>query len=359
MIFSFKDFAMKKVVSFIGRQKYLSIQLDITNACNLACKHCYHPHHKNNGALNFEQWKQILDQYESLLKTLALEPSIIICGGEPFTSPLLFPLLDEINGRWRDIKLFVLTNGTRLTPENVLKLKTFDVTVQVSLDGSTAELHDSIRGKGSFEKSVSGIRLLREHKINTVLQAVLSQKTSMQVESFFSLARVLNVTAMNFTRLIPAGTGKAYADNNEMLSPEDLKSAMREIWQTSMRFKVKTNTDQPLYRLIDKKLGASGKFGYQGLVVDYKGNLKLTSRTDYILGNIFEHGFENLFLNHPLLKKVRDRSQSACGSCDHYSVCGGNRSMSYAVTGSFLTKDPSCWMSSTENVTQGGKNEIC
>lgn len=34
-----------------GQQPILTVQLDITNACNLVCDHCYLPHHKNHGAL--------------------------------------------------------------------------------------------------------------------------------------------------------------------------------------------------------------------------------------------------------------------------------------------------------------------
>ena len=345
MILSFKDFVIKKALSFVGGQKYLTLQFDITNACNLTCKHCYHPHHNNRGALSLENWKAILDQYSKLLKKLQLDPCIVICGGEPMTSPLLFPLLEEINSKWNGVKIFILTNGTRLNIENIHALKKFNITVQVSLDGAVDSLHDDIRGKGNFHKAVTGIKLLRENGVTTVIQAVLSKTTSLQIEEFFLLAKMLKVNAMNFTRLMPTGNGKEYVNTgaDNLLSSSELKEAMTEIIQYSRKIGVPTNTDQPLYTLIDKNLGSSGKFGFQGLTIDYKGNLKISSRTDYILGNILNEGLENLFFNHPILKQLRTREQSACGGCEHYLRCGGNRSASYIATGSFLSKDPACW----------------
>ena len=78
----------------INVDRFLPIQLDITNACNLRCVHCYHPHHKNDGALSLNEWKEILSQYKALIEKMKFRPSVVICGGEPLVSPLLWPILD-------------------------------------------------------------------------------------------------------------------------------------------------------------------------------------------------------------------------------------------------------------------------
>jgi MoaA/NifB/PqqE/SkfB family radical SAM enzyme len=69
------------------------IQIDITNACNLNCSHCYHTNHINNGALEINQWFEILAQYKSLILTSKAKPAFLICGGEPLVSPHLFSLI--------------------------------------------------------------------------------------------------------------------------------------------------------------------------------------------------------------------------------------------------------------------------
>jgi len=119
---------------------------------------------------------------------------------------------------------------------------------------------------------------------------------------------------------------------------------MEAILLHSKRTGVKTNTDQPLYATIDPSLGRHGMFGFQGLIVDYKGNLKVSSRSGFILGNIFEKGMENLFLNHPLMRSLRNGEIDGCGGCEFYRRCGGNRTAAYATSGSFLAPDPGCWL---------------
>ncbi len=78
-----ETFLLKK----INIDRYLPIQLDITNLCNLRCVHCYHPHHKNEGAISLDDWKAILRQYKALINKMHYRASVVICGGEPLTSP--------------------------------------------------------------------------------------------------------------------------------------------------------------------------------------------------------------------------------------------------------------------------------
>jgi MoaA/NifB/PqqE/SkfB family radical SAM enzyme len=59
-----------KLLSWINADRYLPIQLDITNLCNLRCTHCYHPHHNNQGALSLAQWLDILNQYDQMIARL-------------------------------------------------------------------------------------------------------------------------------------------------------------------------------------------------------------------------------------------------------------------------------------------------
>lgn len=352
MILSIRDSFIKKAIKFIGGQKYLTMQFDITNACNLACTHCYQSHHNNKGALTLNDWTDILAQYDSLIKKLYLDPSIIICGGEPLISPILFPFLEEIHARWSNPKIFVLTNGTKISDKIAQRLKQYNITMQVSLDGSNALSHDGIRGRGNFEKAIQGIKLLHENGIKVVLQSVLSKNTATQIEDFFILAKSLKIHSMNFTRLMPTGNGESLVSRglDEVLTGPDLRDAMEKIVHYSHKHNTPTNTDQPLYNLIDKGLGESGKFGFQGLVVDYKGNLKVSSRTDYILGNVLNSNLENLFLRHPVLRKIRNRASSDCGGCTYFKRCGGNRSASYISSGSFLSIDPACWISGNNNL---------
>lgn len=339
------DAITKRALEFTGGQGYLTIQLNITNACNLRCVHCYHPHHKNDGSLSLDDWKKILDQYGALTQKLRLAPAITFCGGEPMTSPFLKQLIEDAARRWPTVPILILTNGTvrRWDLDDIFM--SHHVRFQVSMDGPDAQRHDQIRGKGNFDRTLQGICALKELGFRVHLLSILSKKTSQWIGDFFDLATHLGVVAMNFTRFIPEGYGEKLLNSggDRPLEAFELRTAMESIVNHSRRSGIETNTRQALFHLIDASLGRHDMGGFQGLIVDYKGNLKFSSRSSFILGNVLEQGLESLFLGHPLMRSLRNGEVEGCGSCQFYTKCGGNRTAAFAATGSFLAPDPGCW----------------
>lgn len=341
-----KKFVTGKIVDLIGGQKVMALQIDITNACNLSCTHCYHAHHQNKGAISFDAWCDVIAQYKAMIERLHLRPRIIICGGEPTISPMLFPILEKVKEHWPNARVSILTNGTRLTDSLLARLKPFNVELQVSLDGPDAARHDQIRGAGTFAKATDAVRRAKTQGFDVFLLSILSKKTSAWTEDFFTMAKELGVNQMNFTRFISQGTGAELESSGKdrALRPHELRKALTSIWSKSQEMRVRTNTDQALYNLIDPSLGANEKYGFQGLVIDYKGNLKVSSRADFIIGNVLAEGLENLFFNNTVLRDLRRAKIEKCGSCSRYRRCGGSRNASFAVSGSFLKADPGCWI---------------
>lgn len=276
---------------------------------------------------------------------LHLKPHFCISGGEPTLSPVFENILHELHSRWPQAEIAVLTNGTNISEHIAATLTTHKAAVQISIEGPDATRNDLIRGSGSFNKATEGFKKLRGAGLKTTLQAVLSNRTSPWIPEFFALATDIGANAMNFTRFVTQGKGKTFCESGEdtpLIGP-GLRDAYQMIFTASKRTGISTNTNLPLFALISPGLGAHGKFGFQGLVVDYKGNLKVSSRADFQLGNIFQAGLENLFLRHPLMEALRTAKIETCGSCGLYDRCGGDRNAAYATYGSFTRKDPGCW----------------
>ena len=111
--------------------------IDVTNACNLRCKHCYffeHEHPKRCLSVKewlelFESWKQTRSRFDFPF----LQASWV--GGEP----LLRQELIEKARRYFRFNIIV-TNGTLPLPDWP------DVSWYVSIDGDE-EVHEAIRGK--------------------------------------------------------------------------------------------------------------------------------------------------------------------------------------------------------------------
>lgn len=340
------DRLITKITRSISTQDYMTIQLDITNACNLSCDHCYHSHHNNQGALSLDQWNEVLNQYEALLSKLKLKPDFVICGGEPLISPNLKPMIELIDKKFGRQSIYILTNGTVLSDSQIEFFQKFDIGFQISLDGPNPETHDLIRGRGSFNRSMKNLIRLKKAGFEVTVLSTLSKKTSENIEAFFDLGLKHDISAVNFTRFITKGAGEVRHLNgvDRPLLPLELKVAYERILKSSRESRIRTNTYGPLFQLIDPLLGGHGKFGSQGIIVDYRGNLKVSSRSGHILGNVLDDGLEKLFLKDELMRKLRAGEVRVCGDCPHSAVCGGDRNASYAATGSFLEVDPGCWI---------------
>ena len=137
--FFFKIYDLIKFDMF-GRPHGSISSFDITNKCNLRCKHCYFFAHDYNTKqeLTNAQWIEKLD---ALKETSFPFYQCSWIGGEP----LLRPDLIELGMKYFKSNL-VATNGTIELPNWP------DVNFYISVDGPK-ELHDEIRGAGMYEKT--------------------------------------------------------------------------------------------------------------------------------------------------------------------------------------------------------------
>ena len=127
--------------------------------CNLKCSYCVAKSGPNvsRRALGVDNVKRLVEEAVEL----GFE-HVFFTGGEPFILNDIYEMLAYSSAR---IKTTVLTNAMLLRGQRLEKLCAVaneDLIVQVSLDGGRPEDHDAYRGKGTWEKTVEGIRLLQE-----------------------------------------------------------------------------------------------------------------------------------------------------------------------------------------------------
>ena len=129
------------------------IHLNLTNLCNLRCIHCAVT--DNIGAAELDT-KRIIRLIDELVNNGG--KSISITGGEPL---LRADCLSILAYAALKLKTTLLTNAVSITPDTARVIVDMGITVQISLDGSKPEIHDAIRGKGTFRKTMKGIELLK------------------------------------------------------------------------------------------------------------------------------------------------------------------------------------------------------
>lgn len=125
--------------------------------------------------ISVEAFKNVLGCYDNPKKA-----SITLSGGEPLLHPQVWKFIDmmlESGILARNILL--ITNATCITDDVANMLAEKHVSVQVSLNGSRAELHDSICGKGNFERTMAGLQRLLSKHANMVIVRNMMNKQNM------------------------------------------------------------------------------------------------------------------------------------------------------------------------------------
>ena len=121
-----------------------SAYVEVTNKCNLYCKHCYNEsQNKHNTFLSMELLENL---YKSMRDNKGRR--IAISGGEPLLHPNIMGIMRCATEY--QIETQIVTNGTLLHKYIDTINKNPYITIQVSVDG-IGPTHDLLRGKGIFE----------------------------------------------------------------------------------------------------------------------------------------------------------------------------------------------------------------
>lgn len=182
-----------------------SLFLHITNRCNLSCPHCYAlgpaqgPAKDLPPALVFRMIDELTDHGGT---------GLTLSGGEPLLHPNIKEILRHASTR---LDIRVLTNGTLIDREWAEFLSDMNINVQISVDGSCEEVHDRIRGKGSFRKTIHGLEYLQGagvgHRIN-FSTTVMNQNLDDLIR-IITLARRLGVPLVRFLPLRRKGSAQS------------------------------------------------------------------------------------------------------------------------------------------------------
>lgn len=144
--------------------------IQLTERCNLNCKHCYIGKTNNKGNFfNITTSKKLLEEAVDLGIY-----DIDLTGGELFCEDYIFDLLEYADNL--PIAIGIFTNLTLLSSEDIIRLSKFKCvkSITTSLDYFTKNKHDDFRGcKGSFEKTINNIidlnRLGKSVTVNTMI----------------------------------------------------------------------------------------------------------------------------------------------------------------------------------------------
>lgn len=149
------------------RNKYPTIVCwRITSKCNRHCPFCFRPDRKE---LNTKEIYRIIDNLtEAGLKGMR------ITGGEPLSRKDMPKILKYIWGK--GIKICLATN-LDFYSKCEKHVNKYVSTIGIPLEGATSKVHDSLRGKGSFDRITNAMdRIYKKSRLKMYISTVLTKE---------------------------------------------------------------------------------------------------------------------------------------------------------------------------------------
>lgn len=346
---------------------------NITQRCNLKCRHCYAAGCANREEeLSHEEALRAIDGFAAFGC-----PVLLFSGGEPFVREDILEL--AAYAKSKGLRVVFSTNGTLITPDIVSRIAEIGVSyVGISIDG-TQQTHDTFRGvPGAYEKSLNAIRLCRDAGIKVGLRVTLTRANVQEIPSIFQLMREERIPRICLYHLVYTGRGANI--RAEDLSHDETRAAVDTIInETKASFEaghplevltVDNHCDAPylwmrmvaeqhphandVLKLLHMNGGNSSGNGLS--CVSWDGTVYPDQFwRDKPVGNIREKSFGEIWGNPPkgsLLYQLRHKTDNVCDQCKHcrfLSICGGNfRARGEAATGELWGLDPACYLTLEE-----------
>lgn len=167
----------------------ITLQFELTGACNLKCKHCYN---RSGDKDNINHTFMSPDKWKELSREVVNNGGIfqcIISGGEPLLlGEDLFEIMDILHDD--GTSFVVITNGMLLNKNIAKKFTKYRFFwFQISIDGATEKIHDNFRGvNGSWKNAVNGAMEITNNGIPLVIAHSVTPDNLNQLEDMVKLS---------------------------------------------------------------------------------------------------------------------------------------------------------------------------
>jgi len=339
---------------------------EMTPTCNLNCVHCRASSTMDRpcGELSTEESKKMIDEIGAFSS-----PVLIMTGGEPLLRTDLCEL--AVYAKEKGLKPVLATNGTLVDIPTAERLKEAGIMrTSISIDGATAEAHDSFRGqKGAFEGSIRGMRNLRKVGMPLQINTTITKRNIEEIPRIAKLALAEGASALHIFLLVPTGRGKEI--EGDEISPKKYEEILNWFYdeQKELEINLKATCAPHYFRIMKQRAKAEGGMpanvqkhsghhpghpmqsmtkgclGGSGFCfVSYKGDAMPCGYLPVSAGNVRVDGFEKVWYEGKIFQDLRDTSllKGKCGACEYKNICSGCRARAYANDGDYLSEEPFC-----------------
>ena len=337
-----------------------------TPFCNIDCRYCYLADRTNKSVVAEDTLRNLFTQlFASGWADEGL--SVVWHAGEPLVLPIAFyrdafAMIDALRPAGLSVKHSFQTNGTLIDDSWCDFIAEAEIAVGVSVDGPQ-RLHDRNRvtrsGRGTFDKTIAGIRRLRAHDVPFHVISVLTAESLTAPQEMFEFYLAEGIEHVCFN--VEESEGEHRSESFAQTGIEDAYYRfLSEFWRLSAMHPGRLSfireiddAQRNIFRPRDAGFTNQLATPFAITSMDWTGNiatfspellgLKSELYDNFVLGNINRDRLVDL-AERPLLKRMHadiDAGIALCRErCEYFSVCGGGEPVNKLFeNGSFATAE--------------------
>lgn len=308
--------------------RLIYVWLELTDACNLRCVHCYgdfgYAVTRHADLMKKEEWFAVLDE-------VAKYPSagIQLIGGEPMANPDFVEILNYAAEK-KLARIDVFTNATLFSDRIFDAIEAAGASVRISVYGPTAAVHDGVTGRaGSFDKLCAAVRELVRRGIRVTPAVILMRENEDYLEETHRFLESLGVKPSGYDVIrntMPGKKNAHYVTDPRLLGPR---------YTSAPNFKT---SYAEFYR-----------FGQRNSCFD--GKLAITASGDVIpcifarravCGNLRKDSYADILTRLREEWRITKDRVEVCRDCEYRYACHDCRPTAEGVTGNKFSKHLRC-----------------
>ncbi|OGF62386.1 MAG: hypothetical protein A2Y62_17205 [Candidatus Fischerbacteria bacterium RBG_13_37_8] len=291
----------------------LSLQLELTQSCNLKCQFCY----SENTMIFLETGAvcKVIDDACTLGSYM-----LALTGGEPLLHPDFFTIAEH--GKKRGYLLIIQTNGIIIDENIAAKIAALaPAVVDISIHGAKAETHEALTlVKGSFDKAINAIKLLKGLECPVRFKIPVTKINQEELEQINQMAESMNCYAVFDPFISPTLKGNT--------KPLELKPDFSKL-SLYIDYSIIDNEGDILQltpRSLDEVLCGLGRIL---IAITAAGFIQPCMRVPITLGSIYKDSIIEVWHTNEKLKELRYLKRftiEKCRNCtllDFCFVCPG------------------------------------
>lgn len=342
--------------SYTGREAFIDgttlheLWVHTNNSCNLACSHCLVSSGPDGDrGLPTADLTRILDEARALGTK-----RFCFTGGEPLVREDIAQLCENVLGD-PEAELVILTNGTLFRGSRYESLRCLDrerIKLQISLDGSHAGTNDPIRGRGSFERIVAGIKTAIAGGFPVTVTTAITEVNSGDVPQVTHLIASLGGTRHHLLWLHKRGRADGSGPDHTP-SIERVTAVVRQAQAVGRKVGVTVDNAESVKERLNLPVGVKRDLSnacVSSLCVYSDGNVYPSAATanvpELVCGSVLKQPLEKIWRESAVCAEFRAATAEKkpfCPTCPLKYLCGGGDiEHAFFYGGSLLAHDPYC-----------------